>query len=51
MDLSTVIKKTEDLGITILFCNMPKTKGRYDNTLEKPCIYFYLVLFFLFFLI
>ncbi|HEP3937204.1 TPA: ImmA/IrrE family metallo-endopeptidase, partial [Streptococcus pyogenes] len=25
MDLSTVIKKTEDLGITILFCNMPKT--------------------------
>ncbi|HEP4798210.1 TPA: ImmA/IrrE family metallo-endopeptidase, partial [Streptococcus pyogenes] len=26
MDLSTVIKKTEDLGITILFCNMPKTK-------------------------
>ncbi|HEP4664723.1 TPA: ImmA/IrrE family metallo-endopeptidase, partial [Streptococcus pyogenes] len=23
MDLSTVIKKTEDLGITILFCNMP----------------------------
>ncbi|HEO7354064.1 TPA: ImmA/IrrE family metallo-endopeptidase, partial [Streptococcus agalactiae] len=21
MDLSTVIKKTEDLGITILFCN------------------------------
>ncbi|HEM9366157.1 ImmA/IrrE family metallo-endopeptidase [Streptococcus agalactiae] len=39
MDLSTVIKKTEDLGITILFCNMPKTKGRYDSTLEKPCIY------------
>lgn len=26
MDLSTVIKKTEDLGITILFCNMPKPK-------------------------
>ncbi|HGI2619510.1 TPA: ImmA/IrrE family metallo-endopeptidase [Streptococcus agalactiae] len=39
MNLLTVIKETEDLGITILFCNMPKTKGRYDNTLEKPCIY------------
>lgn len=39
MDLITIIKETEKLGITILFSDMPKTKGRYDDTLGIPCIY------------
>lgn len=39
MDLATIIKETEHLGITILFCSIPTTKGRYDTTLGKPCIY------------
>lgn len=39
MDLAAIIKETEQLGITILFCSIPTTKGRYDTTLGKPCIY------------
>ena len=39
MNLSQIIKDTEQLGITVLFCSIPKIKGRFDNTLGKPCIY------------
>ncbi|MGV3007190.1 ImmA/IrrE family metallo-endopeptidase [Streptococcus pluranimalium] len=39
MDLATIIKETEKLGVTILFTIIPILKGRYDNTLGYPCIY------------
>ena len=39
MNLHKIIKETEELGITILFCKIPTVKGRYDNTLGNPCIY------------
>lgn len=39
MNLHKIIKETEELGITILFCKIPTVKGRYDITLGKPCIY------------
>ncbi len=39
LSLQDIIKETEQLGLTILFCQLPHSKGRYSNTLGFPCIY------------
>ncbi|MDQ8759073.1 ImmA/IrrE family metallo-endopeptidase [Streptococcus ruminantium] len=39
LNLQNTIKETEKLGLTVLFCQLPHSKGRFDNTLGFPCIY------------